>query len=364
MNELIEKLLKPVSDGQPCGPDLSNDGAFDQIETILKGKPEVEIGTVQRPAEPPDWRELMEASAEFLGKSKHIRVAVILCCSQLKTSGLPGFRDGLELIRGFLEQYWAALYPQLDPQDGNDPTQRLNILGALTRQRGSVIGSWLAVVDGLYAAPVCQAKGAPAITFDQLLATKAKPGEGEAAAPTDGPSAAAVAGIIRAAGNEQITAQCETLKQSLAALQGIDQFLTTTLGAGNTISFETLERVLQEMLLALGSYVSGDGGSAAQAPEAVGEGAVASAVAGAINVRGAIRSREDVVRAIDTICSYYEQVEPSSPVPYVLRRAQKLAQMNFIEAVQELNLATTDSLRPSMGSGIPAEPAPVSTTTS
>jgi type VI secretion system protein ImpA len=356
MNELIEKLLKPVSAEQPCGLDLSNDGEFDQIETILKGKPEVEIGSVQRPAEPPDWRELEDVSAEFLGKSKHIRVAVILCCSKLNTGGLGGFRDGLELIRGFLEQYWAALYPQLDPQDGNDPTQRLNILGTLTRQRGSVIGSWLAIVDGLYAAPVCQPKGGPAITFDQMLASRAKPAEGEAA-PVDGPTAAAVAGVIRDAGDEQISAQCETLKQSLAALQGIDQFLTTTLGAGNTISFEVLERALQEMLMGLESYVSVDGGSTSQAPETVGEGAAASpASAGAINVRGAIRSREDVVRAIDTICSYYEQVEPSSPVPYVLRRAQKLAQMNFIEAMQELNLATADSLRPSMGSGIPPNP--------
>lgn len=352
MNELIEKLLKPISDEQPCGPDLSNDGEFDRIETILKGKPEVEIGNVQRPAEPPDWRELAEASAGYLGRSKHIRVAVILCCSRLKTSGLAGFRDGLELIRGLLEQYWPALYPQLDPQDGNDPTQRLNILGSLTRPRGSVIGSWLIVVDGLYAAEVCQPKGAPALTFDQLLASRAKPAEGESA-PVEGPTAAAVAAAIRDAGNEQINGQREALKQSLAAIQGIDQYLTTTLGAGNTISFEVVERALQEMLSGLESYVPGSDGSASEATATEGE---TGASAGAINVRGSIRSREDVVRAIDTICSYYEQVEPSSPVPYVLRRAQKLAQMNFIEAVQELNLATTDSLRPSMGSGIPPDP--------
>jgi hypothetical protein len=32
--------------------------------------------------------------------------------------------------------------------------------------------------------------------------------------------------------------------------------------------------------------------------------------------------------------------------------------MNFVEAVQELNLATVDSLRPSMGSAVPKEAAP------
>ena len=58
------------------------------------------------------------------------------------------------------------------------------------------------------------------------------------------------------------------------------------------------------------------------------------------------------MRAIDSICEYYRQVEPSSPVPYLLRRAQKLARMDFVQAVQELNLATIDSLRPSMGTAV------------
>ena len=136
MNEFIEKLLQPVSAEQVCGPDLSNDGQFDELETLLKGKPEVEIGSIQKPAEPPDWNELKDRSAEFLGRSKHLRVATIFCCGLLRTGGLAGFRDGVQLIQGLLEKYWEPLYPLLDPEDNNDPTQRLNILGALTVPRG------------------------------------------------------------------------------------------------------------------------------------------------------------------------------------------------------------------------------------
>ena len=77
MNESIEKLLQPVSPEQPCGPDLSYDPSFDALETLLKGKPEVEIGNVQKPAEPPDWMELQKQSSEFLTKSKHLRIAEI-----------------------------------------------------------------------------------------------------------------------------------------------------------------------------------------------------------------------------------------------------------------------------------------------
>jgi hypothetical protein len=39
-------------------------------------------------------------------------------------------------------------------------------------------------------------------------------------------------------------------------------------------------------------------------------------------------------------------------VVFILRRAQKLAKMNFVQAVQELNLATIDALKPSMGSAV------------
>ena len=69
-----------------------------------------------------------------------------------------------------------------------------------------------------------------------------------------------------------------------------------------------------------------------------------------IAIGGAIRSREDVVKALDSICEYYRQVEPGSPVPLILRRARKMAKMDFVQAMQELALATPDQMRPSLGS--------------
>ena len=340
MNELIEKLLRPASPEHPCGPDLSNDPLFDELETLVKGKPEVEVGAVKKPAEPPEWNNVQQKSIEFFGRSKHLRVSVMLCCSLLKTGGLAGFRDGLQLIRGLLEQYWTSLYPLLDPGDNNDPTQRLNVLGSLNVPRGSpVFAGWLAISNHLYVAPLCQPPGAPPVTFDQV----------QSRAPAGGAEGKNLDTLIRAAGGQQIATQHQALQQSLEAVQGIDQFLTKTLGADNTISFDVLEKTLQEMLTALQPFLPGAG--AAETAGAANESG-ASPEAGAISVRGSIRSREQVVQALDNICEYYRQVEPSSPVPYLLRRAQKLVTMDFVQAMQELKLATVDSLRPSMGSAV------------
>lgn len=349
MSPLLQKLLAPISEAQPCGPDLAYDPKFDELETILKGKPEVEIGSVQRPAEPPEWGLLKEKSAQFLAESKHLRVAVMLACSLLQTEGVTGFRDGLQLIKEWVSKYWPVLYPQLDPEDNNDPTQRLNILGMLTAPRGSVTG-WMTIVDNLYAAAVCRPKGLPAITFDQLLTAKAQP---------EATQMAGLTAAIRSADAQVIANRLQALQDSLAAIQEIDQFLTTTLGSGNTISFDVIEKILGEMAAAMKSFQPGGGGAGETKPGAAvpGEPVADSGPGGpgaAITVRGAIRSRDDVVRLIDSLCDYYAQVEPSSPVPYLLRRAQKMVRMDFVQAVQELNLATVDTLRPSMGSAVDA----------
>ncbi len=367
MSGLIEQLLQPVSVELPSGPDLSNDPRFDEMERIVKGKPEVEIGTVVRPAEPPDWGELKEKSEAFLGQSKHLRVAVILCCSLLKTGGLAGFRDGLQLVKGLVEQYWPTVYPPLDHDENDSPTWRLNLLGALTSPRGTRrpdIQQWLAIIDYLYETPLCKPKGGDVITLSMVEIAR-KPPESKAAEagtqetppPAAGADLAKLGQAFRAVPMTEMEATYGAVAEAIEALSGIDRFLTEKLGADNTIGFEDLRKVLLDIQGVLKPYLTL--GAADAGAESVSQGdASADASQANIRIAGPIRSREDVGRAIDSICEYYRQVEPCSPVPYLLRRAQMLATMNFVQAVQELNLATVDSLRPSMGSAIePSTPA-------
>jgi type VI secretion system protein ImpA len=348
MNPLDPKLLEPISADQPCGPDLSNDPAFDELTALARGKPEVEIGSVKKPAEPPDWRELCGKSADFLAVSKNLQVAVMYACSLLKTEGVEGFNSGLRLLREWGERYWADLYPRLDPEDNNDPTQRLNILGALNASGGG--GSWwITFIDNLYAAEICRPKGLAPVTFRELLDARAK-----------GAGAPEVAKLTAAfeACREVIAARHQALTECLESAQGLDQFLTATLGAGNTISFEALQKTLRELLKELAAFLSGgavsDSGDAPAGAEGTAGGAAAATAGPAIS--GSVRSRDDVVRALDRICEYYAQVEPGSPIPYILKRVQKMARMNFVQIMEELSLAKLDDLKASMGSAV--EPPP------
>src|SRR5437763_16211837 len=106
-----DDLLKPLGNGKPCGEDFTYHPSFQKLEEIAKGKPETqsfETGSKGvTPAAEPDWKEVRDVALEVLAQSKHLSAGVILTVSLLKTGGIEGFRDGLALLHGFTEKYWA-----------------------------------------------------------------------------------------------------------------------------------------------------------------------------------------------------------------------------------------------------------------
>ena len=42
------------------------------------------------------------------------------------------------------------------------------------------------------------------------------------------------------------------------------------------------------------------------------------------------------MRRLDELCDYYTRNEPSSPVPLLLRRAQRLVGMSFMDLLKDL----------------------------
>jgi len=65
----------------------------------------------------------------------------------------------------------------------------------------------------------------------------------------------------------------------------------------------------------------------------------------AFSLEGEIRSREDVLTLLQKICQYYDRTEPSSPVPLVLKRAARLAEMDFMQIMQDLSPDAISQIR-------------------
>jgi len=111
-------------------------------------------------------------------------------------------------------------------------------------------------------------------------------------------------------------------------------------------SFEPLVRILKEADQVLTSQLQRRGVDDTSAEESTdgdssGEGGDGAIGAATQRLTGEITSREDVLRALDKICEYYNRYEPSSPLPLLLTRAKRLATRSFLDIIRDL---TPDSL--------------------
>jgi type VI secretion system protein ImpA len=99
---------------------------------------------------------------------------------------------------------------------------------------------------------------------------------------------------------------------------------------------------LKDMLQAVAQHYPKPGASISGDEKMTGEQtATATITAGAASpliatVPGEIRTREDAVRMLETICQFIERTEPANPAPLFIRRGQRLMTKNFVEILQDL----------------------------
>jgi type VI secretion system protein ImpA len=333
---VAEELLKPVSDEAPCGEDLSYDASFQALETVARGKPETQFSA----AEPPDWKELRSRCLELFARSKDLRMAILLSVAELELDGLPGFRESLALIKGLLERYWTTVHPQLDPADNDDPLQRINIVASIAMPIG-LFGDPLRILERIRAIPLCNSVQMGRYTLADILRA-----EGGAPVSGDRPtlSMAQIDAAFRDSDPGELGEIHRVLSDCIVSVQEIDDFLIQTVGPGSAPDLTPLSAQLVAMQDRVTPYLP----IAASADREATSAAATSSAAPSdrpLSQTGDIRSREDVVRLLHKICDYYAQVEPSSPVPLILKRAARLAGMDFMQIIKDMSPEATAQIR-------------------
>jgi type VI secretion system protein ImpA len=246
-------------------------------------------------------------------RSKDLRLAVALASALAARRGFYGLADALALARGLLERYWATLYPQLEPDDPTDATMRVNALAGLCEPR---------LLSTLRGAPLVVSRSFGSLAWRDL-------GRTEGGAPAD---PAAIEGAFNEAAQDDLVALVASIRMTLSHVQALEEaFAPVSRGP----DFAPLVQMLREIRETLEPRIhvehpaTGDGEAGAEpgAPPAAGP---------ATAFRGEVRSRDDVLRAIDAICKYYATHEPSSPLPLLLRRCKRLVTATFVEILQEM----------------------------
>jgi type VI secretion system protein ImpA len=324
----LDALLSEVSESPPCGPNLEHDLTFFALEQAARGKPAQEFGTAEErqfgtSGEDPRWSEVADLSHALLRRSKDLRVAVYLTRALTRTRGVPGLEAGLAVIAGLLERYWDDVHPLLDADDGNDATERLNAL-----------------------APLADAQALIKDLRDVLLIDSRQHGQLrvrdiEIAMGRLGPAAGAMKPL------DQIHAQLasafasdRTMPSALRAARSLALSLHSLLADRAGVSGVDLKPLVQCIETALDACDSALGTApvSAVAGSDGRETAISDAPVTTLRppVAGEIRSREDAVRVLDLVCAYLERAEPSNPAPLLIRRAQRLMAMTFVDIVKDL----------------------------
>jgi type VI secretion system protein ImpA len=331
----LDALVAPVSDAAPAGANLEYEPEFRALEEAAIGKREQQMGSGTIPGEPPNFNVLFTQSLALLERSKDLRIAGHLTRAAVEKYGFSGLHEGFGLIRRLLEKHWGALHPQLDPDDGNDPTMRISALSALISPE---------FMAALRSAPLLVTQVAGPISL-RLFAIAS----GELPQPTDGPKVDT--SLLDAGFREVPLATVQGLAAALDGARAELKALAAAFQAGAGAAgpdFSTLDRVLHQAqtlvrprLAARNAAQAGAQGAAAGAEGNSANGGAngvdaAAAAPPAAPLSGSIRSRDDVVMLLDKICGYYERNEPSSPLPLLLARCRKLATLSFIDIVKDM----------------------------
>lgn len=339
----VQQLVQPVSPDKPSGDDLSYDPALLELERIVPGTPEQQIGTTFVAAEEPNWRDVTEMSIGLLGRTKHLRVCLYLSVGLLRLEGMTGLRDGLSVLRGVLENFWDSVYPQLDPSDNNDPLERMNIIAQLAVPTGTS-GDPLRLCERVQTCPVTNSRQFGRLTVRDLLMARGDLPVPEGAKAIE---ASTIEGAFRDTPKEEVEATYAAANEILSHIAAIDKYLDDKVGVGRAPDLKPFVSGVKDALKCIqphwakvtGADVSGgdaSGGGTGGGPDGNGGGAAASRGGGSARLSGDISSAADVLVAFDKIFRYYELSEVSSPVPLVLKAAKRLVGKDFAEIAKRL----------------------------
>jgi type VI secretion system protein ImpA len=317
----VNRLLQPVTEGAPCGENLEYDAEFGELERIAKGKEERRSGAEVIPAEEPKWPDVAEAADGLLKRTRDLRVATHLTHAALYVDGLAGLAAGLQVVHGWLQTFWDSVYPQLDKEDDNDPTLRINSLAALDSREG--------IIRSLGRVPLVVSRAAGRYSLRDIRLAKGE------VAPVGGekkPDAALIDAAFADTDVAQLGAAAAAVREANTTLATIVALLSERVGAGRAPTLANLTKELRALQLLLNQQLEKRGVAVAAAGAAAGEHAQAPPPP----PPGGIRTRDDAIRLLDDVSEYFRKNEPSSPVPLLLQRAKRLVSKDFMEILRDL----------------------------
>ncbi len=313
-------LLAPLVGSSPCGAALDAATLLSFDAYRIFGQPvaldaaldaaepgrESEGRRTPKPVESPEWLEIRDRALAALATGKDLRTLAILAAAVLRTDGPYAFCQTVSVAASWLDAFWEAVHPLAE----DDTIERQSALGAFNDH--------FAIVEPLRRVVLVESRQHGRLSLRDV---EQAPG---------GPAASAA--FDELALDDLHRGWC-CVTDALAALARIEARLRQS-DPDPVLSFVELSAQLKKLdrvlRLQLARRPESGVGSAALV---LGE---SDSAPPALTSLGPIQTRQDAVRAIEAVTTFFKQTEPSSPVPLLLDRARRLVSKSFLEVLADL----------------------------
>lgn len=319
----LAALLAPIPGEQPGGSAVPFEIRHQLEEARKEEDPDrFAEDDPMRPAEfkKADWHGIVRLAQETLTHtSKDMMLAARLTEALVKLHGFAGLRDGLRLLRGLVEQCWERLHPPLE--DGDVEIRATPFLWLDNPIRGIVFPITLRRVPLLVTKEVSYSLQ----HCDQSEENKSRVAQAE------------LDNAIQNASREQLTATNEVVTECLAELAQLRAGLDSRMGplAPGLTEVGTvlegcrlfLQHALRECPLPAAKEDNVSGGPNDQA----GRGGHSPS-----GNSSATATRAEAYRQLAQAATRLKELEPHSPIPYLVQRAVDLGGLPFPQLMRAL----------------------------
>jgi type VI secretion system protein ImpA len=327
-------LLNPIAGDNPSGSNLRYDPVYDQIKEARRQDDLGPQGDWQRERKVADYRQVADLAAKALAeRSKDLQIANWLIEAALYRERFSGLRQGLEMLRGLLEQYWDTLYPEIE--DG-DLEPRALLLGWVGER----------LVDAVRFTPIT-AGGFSLIQFEESRRVGTEADAAQSEAKRDARAAAIAQGKptvedfdkdAASTPTAQYEAWIAALDGSLAALESLGSLCDEKFGEDSP-GFQPLRTALEEVRRTANQIIQKRPGRATASQEEPEEETQpvfapddeAAPAAAAPRKRTTVgldpENLDEIAPRLHAVAKFLRAEDPSSPAAYLLLRGYRWGEL-------------------------------------
>lgn len=342
----FDVLLKPISDEHPSGESTRYSGLYDEIRearraddaSLSQGKWQTDLKTA-------DFRKVIELSTSaFATQTKDLQIGVWFCEALTSQFGFAGFRDGLQLLRRFEEEFWDTLHPEIDEGDMEGRANAIDWMNGeisiLLKRIPLTAGEGFSYLHWEESTRFDIPEDIEALPYEDQERFKALRAQAETENRKTGDQWRKAKAVTNRAFCETLSL---TLEECFTELSNLDRVNEEKFDRNQVPGVNDLKKVLID-ITAVTSKLLEEKREEEPDPEdfeeevteEIGEDGEVVVKKGPAVATGAIQSRQDALKRLADVADYFRKNEPNSPVSSLISRAVKWGNMPFDVLVQDI----------------------------